>query len=446
METTSFFGAGGATDISWATLALALIAVLLIFILPRPRAIVPLLLVSILVPIQQQVVIAGIHLPISRLLILAACIRVIATGTKGRNQLIPSWSKIDSIFVAYCVANVITYFILWGEIGALINRLGFLYNSLGMYFLVRHFVRSRADLDRMTKVLILGFTVVAVGMVIEQATGRNYFSVLGGVPLDSVVRDGKIRAQGCFVHPLTAGAIGATLLPLAIGQWWQERTAQLAAVLGICAAVTVSFTSRSSTPLLVLAAGFLAFSLWPLRRYLARLRLAILFVLILLHIIMKAPVWALIARIDLTGSSSGFHRYILLDQFIRRFGEWWLIGTRSTATWGWDMWDSIDSYVSAGTSGGVMNFVLFVAVIVVSFRQLRKARRIAASDVALGKRCWVLSALLFSHAIAFFGIAYFDQSQFVWFAELGMISTAVLLKPSVEHPDRELAMHVSAVA
>ena len=136
---------------------------------------------------------------------------------------------------------------------------------------------------------------------------------------------------------------------------------------------------------------------------------------------MKAPVWALIARIDLTGSSSGYHRYQLVDQFIRRFSEWWFVGTRSTMDWGWDMWDTINSYVTAGTKGGFVTFCAFVAVLAVAFQQLGLRRRV---DPGHARQYWILGSMLFAQSVAFFGIEYFDQSQFVWYALLAMVSAA----------------------
>jgi len=98
-------------------------------------------------------------------------------------------------------------------------------------------------------------------------------------------------------------------------------------------------------------------------------------VLITLHLVMQAPVWALIARIDLMGGSSGYHRFELVNQTILRFREWWLVGTTNQAAWGWDMWDNIDWYVAQCTSGGLLTLILFVAVIVYGFKRIGKARK-----------------------------------------------------------------------
>src|ERR1035438_2272523 len=88
------------------------------------------------------------------------------------------------------------------------------------------------------------------------------------------------------------------------------------------------------------------------------LRWGILLALVGLHLVMKAPVWALISRIDLTGSSSGWHRYMLVDHCIRHFSDWWLLGFKSYNDWGWDMWDLSNQYVAYALTGGVLTLAL----------------------------------------------------------------------------------------
>jgi hypothetical protein len=168
---------------------------------------------------------------------------------------------------------------------------------------------------------------------------------------------------------------------------------------------------------------------------------------------MKAPVWALIARINLTGGSSGYHRYQLIDQAIRRFSEWWLFGTKYQSTWGWDMWDSINWYVNEGTTGGVLTMLLFIGVLVVAFRKIGIARAAAdeAGDYSGELFIWALGATLFANAVSFIGISYFDQSFVMWCATLVIVSTATFPMPTdedeeetpadgvIEYPERELA-------
>ncbi len=428
MDTQHFFGGGGQTDVSLLTLLLVVAASIALLSVPRRYVFVPMIVAAVLIPLDQQVVLGGIHLMMARILIVVGWARVAQLKSQDAPYEKAAWTPIDTVFLLYCISNAVMYVVLWtGDTGALINRIGFLFNACGAYFFMRYLITTREDIQRMMKVLAGVFIIVAAGMLVEQVTGRNVFAVLGSIPAQSVTRDGAIRAQGTFVHPLTAGAIGATLLPVCVGLWWIDRKNKGLAFLGVIASFVIGIASRSSTALLVLAAGVIGLSMWPWRQHLRLFRWCILVILVSLHIVMKAPVWALIARIDLTGSSSGYHRYILVDQFIRRFSEWYLVGTRTTAGWGWDMWDTINSYIAAGTSGGLINFILFVALFVIAFQQLGRSRVMASNEPELERMIWVLSTLLFVHAVAFFGIDYFDQSQFVWYTELAMIAAVTTL-------------------
>ena len=428
-----YFGAGGQTDIHPAALLILVLAVLLLWILPRRYAFIPLLVAAVFIPAQQVVIVAGLHLTLTRTLIGCAWMRLLWMRFVQRGPAMPRWQTLDSLMVAYYVAGCVTFPLLWGESGALVNRLGLLYNALGIYFFMRYMLRDARDLDRVAKTLAWVLVIVAIFMATEQLTGHNAFSVFGGVFELTEVRDGKLRSQGPFAHPLTAGAVGATLFPLMIGLWWQGRRNKTTALLGASAAAVIAVTTMTSTSLAVLAAGIFALCMWPLRGYLRWFRWATVAALVGLQVVMKAPVWALISRVDLTGSSSSYHRYELIDQFIHRFGEWWLLGTRNTAQWGWDMWDTINSYVAAGTDGGLIGFVLFVAILFVGFRGLGKSRKEFASEPEHARRLWALGTMLFAHAVAFFGIGYFDQSSYLWYAELAMIAVAVSLRsPAAE--------------
>jgi hypothetical protein len=76
-------------------------------------------------------------------------------------------------------------------------------------------------------------------------------------------------------------------------------------------------------------------------------------------------------------------------------------------------------------------FQCFLGVIYWSFARIGTARKSAENDSEKEWVLWFLGAALFTHAVAFWGISYFDQTRVAWFALLTMISavTAPLLKP-----------------
>jgi hypothetical protein len=133
---------------------------------------------------------------------------------------------------------------------------------------------------------------------------------------------------------------------------------------------------------------------------------------------MKAPVWFLIARVDLVSGSSGYDRALLIDNFIRHFSGWWLIGTHDNVNWGWDMWDQCNQFVTEGETGGLIAFVCFIAMFVVCFKLVGRARRRVEGNRRAEWSCWLLGVTIFAQILAFLGLDYFDQSIFVWYALL----------------------------
>jgi hypothetical protein len=138
---------------------------------------------------------------------------------------------------------------------------------------------------------------------------------------------------------------------------------------------------------------------------------------------MKAPVWFLITHVDLVAGNSGYHRAMLIDTCVRHFSDWWLIGTNQAMNWGWDMWDMSNQFVAEAEVGGLATFICFVLMISWSFGRIGKARKLAEGDRKQEWFLWFLGIALFSHIVAFFGISYFDQTKFLWFALFAMITT-----------------------
>jgi hypothetical protein len=151
---------------------------------------------------------------------------------------------------------------------------------------------------------------------------------------------------------------------------------------------------------------------------------------------MNAPVWFLIARVDIVGGSSGYHRARLVNDFITHFPDWWLVGTIENARWGNTMWDLSNQYVAEGEVGGLVTFVCFLALICICFSRIGTARKSVEGDRSKEWYFWILGATLFSHVVGFFGISYFDQTRVSWFALLAIIVIATapyIVKVPVKH-------------
>lgn len=451
-DQSHYFGASAATNLSPVGIAALIVAALLILTVNRKYLVHVFLMSAIIIPGSQHLVVATFNLQALRLVIIATVVRLLFSKMAApQNWFRLPFTAIDKFFLCWIISNCVMFSLLWGDPEAVTNRLGFAFTCLGPYFILKMLIRDEEDINRAIQALAMVAFVCACFMTLEQLTGRNLVNDLMGMPSAVGMRDGRIRSQASFAHPLLAGSFGAVLIPLFIGLLRKPDGNRLWAKIGIVSGFVMAIASMSSTAVLGIAAGLGGLWLWRVRRSLAAIRWAIVGVLIALNLAMKAPVWALIARINLTGGSSGYHRYQLIDQAIRRFSEWWLFGTKYQSTWGWDMWDSINWYVNEGTTGGVLTMLLFIGVLVVAFRKIGIARAAAdeAGDTSGELFIWALGATLFANAVSFFGISYFDQSFVMWCATLVIISTATFPLPideeevpaedSIEYPERELA-------
>lgn len=414
-----------------------LLAIILILFLPRKHIITPLLLAIFFIPKGQVLVLAGVHFTAAKILFVTGLIRW--SLSKTSTKLTGGFSPIDRALVAFALLNTTVFCLQWMDTQAIVKSLGDLLDILGGYFVIRFAVRDRKDVRRAIEVLALIAIVSAACMINEQVTGKNIFARLGGMP-ESAIRDGAIRSQAAFEVFITAGTYGATLLPLLVFLW-SEKKARILSCLGMIGATVMMVTCHASTTLGAYAAGIVGLGFWPLRGKMRLVRWAIVFTLIALHLVMHGPVWSLIEKIDLTGSSSSYHRYMLIDNCIRHFGDWWLLGTKNNDSWGFDMWDLSNQYVAYAVSGGLITLVVFIMLISRAFAGLGISRKRMAGDHKEEWFRWCLGAALFSHVVAYIGIGYFDQMEFAWFTLLAIICVAVseAKRSSLARPRKALA-------
>lgn len=425
-ENYKFGGGAGGTVLHPLVLLAMILAVILIFVLPRKYMMGPIAAMAFLVPMGQQIYIAGVHLFVLRVVVLLAFFRAMATKEHGEPLLANGWNKVDTVFTIYVVASAVAVTASYkADTGVVINQVGYLWDFLLGYVMIRSLLRNEEDLYTALKCLAIVTVPLAVGMVIEQRSMVNVFGMLGGVATVPDVREGKIRSQGAFAHSLMAGTFAATLLPVLV-MFWRKGQSRLFGMIGLVGATVMTYTSNSSTPLLAFVSGVFAVLCWPIRKSMRKARWGIVFTLIGLQMVMKAPVWFLIARVDLTGGSSSYHRAELVDQFMHHIPEWFFIGVKDTSSWGLDMWDVQNQYVNIGEAGGIVAFVCFIMVIARSFAMLGDARKAVDGQKDKEWMLWCLGSALFANVVGFFGVNYFDQSRMWWFMLLAMISATAV--------------------
>ena len=380
---------------------------------PRKYAIVPLLLCTFLVPRGQEVMLAGAHLYVRLILSLAGFICVV----RARFRFVDKFNIVDKLFIVWACYRVFAAVVTNWPTGVM-EQMSLLLSSLCGYFLLRYLIANEEDVARAAKTLAVTALILGVCMVYEHHSGVNPFGTyLGGSPTVPEIRNGAVRAQATFGHSILAGCFGGTLIPLFVWLW--SKKSWVAAVAGIVGSTLMVLTANSSTPILAYVAGILGLLLWPVRRKMKVVRWLIVITLVLLAIFMNAPVWFVIAHINVVGGSGGYDRAFLIDMCMRHIRDWWLIGTNQNGNWGYDMWDMSDQFVAEAETGGILALACFIAIIAKSFSRLGTMRkRVKPKQQWL---FWCLGSIMLSNIFAYFGVAYWDQTQVWWFALLAMI-------------------------
>jgi hypothetical protein len=407
----------------------------LTFTLPRRFAVMPLLITTAYMPLGQQFIIAGLHFQFFRVLLLLGVCRVLIKKESADMVLSP----LDRVFIWWGIAGVILGTLSEFTTERFINRAGEGFNAFGAYFLFRCWTRSLEDVMRVTRLLAMMIVPLAVSMIVEKFTTRNVFAVFGGVPEITQIREGKLRCQGAFRHPILAGTYAATLFPLFVGLWFQPRVEKLISVLGICGSLVVAVAASSSGALLASIAAMIGLAMWRIKFRMRVVRRGMVLALAVLAVVMKAPVWYLPARISDLMGGTGWHRSYLIDQAISHFNEWWLVGSAYTAHWapGGDQilvadpknMDITNNYIAEGLGGGIVKLGLFITMIVLCFKFVgRWTKESMASPFSRTMFVWSMGVCLAGHCVSFLSIAYFDQIVVMWYWLLAAMSMLWLLR------------------
>jgi hypothetical protein len=388
-------------------------------LVPRRYSVWPMILLACFIPSAQRVVVGPLDFNLLRILLLFGTVRVFFRNEWQQLR----WMGLDTAVLLLAAGHVVMGALRVGP-DFVINRLGFAYDLVGMYLLFRCLVRDRDDVRSAVLCFTLVAFPVAAAFLVEWTTQRNIFAVFGGVNEITMVRQDRLRCQGAYSHPILAGLFWASLLPLIAAQFWDGGRKRVLAFGAIAAALFIIFACGSSSPVTAVLFGVVGGAAFFVRYWMRWVRWGVLALLVALHLSMQAPVWHLIARIDVVGGSSGYHRFALIDGAIKHFHEWWLVGTKvGTAHWGPDTYDVTNTYVVQGILGGVWLLGLFLLVIVLAFRNAGRIWKSVANDRRELIWSWAIGVALFVHATNFLAITYFGQIDMLWYLQLAMIGS-----------------------
>jgi hypothetical protein len=375
----------------------------------RSTSVLAVLSVCVLMPADQRVVILGLDFSMLRLMMIVVWSRMLLRREQRGFRL----GKLDW-FVLLWVFSGSFFHVLREGPSSIVYCLGLSFDLLTAYLAIRVLVRTSAEVFIMWRSVAWIAVALAPLLIYEAITRYNVFGVFDYAGFDlAVIRDGEVRAKGPFNHPILAGTFGAAIVPVFVGIFFGSRKRRALFAVASLGATSIVVTSGSSGPLIAWAFGAFGWVIWRFRTHTRKIIWTAICMAAVLHLVREKPVWHLIARLSSIVGGTGYHRFRLIDAFISHFGDWALMGTETTAHWGWWLGDVTNQYVAEGVRGGLIALVFFVLVLTTSFIQLRQAReayeRIEGPKSLRALLAWGTSVSLAVHCTSFMSVAYYGQ-------------------------------------
>jgi hypothetical protein len=403
------------------------VLVLVILLGSRRAAVLALVAGVLYIPETQQIDVLNFKMFSVRFLELAGFIRVVSRHEFSFSRL----NKLDRALLLLYAYVAVVFCLRSSESQAYV--VGTAVDAWLCYFTFRGLLTDMQEFRWFLRAFVVLLAPYAALVMIESLTRHNMFSLLGGGGIDWE-RDGRFRCMGSFRHPDLLGTLGASFLPLYIALA-RERGDQAVAAVAIASCLATVWASNSGGPVCAAAFGLVGWALWVARANMRSVRWGLVIGLVLTAIVMKAPIWYLIARVSTLTGGTGWHRAYLIDVAFQHLGEWWLAGMPLRDTIDWFPYylvstggtDVTNQFIAAGLTAGVGAMALLIFLLKQGFSSIGEAAATVRSRQAEPGESefvlWGLGVMLTVHAINWLGITYFDQFYVLWFMQLAIISS-----------------------
>ncbi len=398
-----------------------------LLLLPR-RFFIPSFLAGVCyTTVSQLIEVGGMHLTILRILIIIGILRIIMRGEHISGDKL---NRLDWIVLFWGLWMLFSSIFHEDPKREIVFRSGLFLDALGPYLIFRVFFKSSDDISSAFGYLAILLIPIAIEMIVEHLTSTDLFYELAGNSKQLFDPEkGRIRAVGPFIHAILAGTAGALSFPLIVTLWFQRN--RIVPLMGIAACLIIVITSTSSGPIMSLLIASTALIMWRYKHLLRPIKWIALLGYILLTLVMKEPAYYIMDRIDFIGGSGGWHRARLIESSIEHINEWWLYGTDYTrhwmpsgVTWSANHTDITNHYIHMGVTGGVLLMILFIMIIGTGFTFVGRAlKEMKNEPKEIQFIVWSLGAALFTHAVTFISVRYFDQSIILFYMTLAAIGS-----------------------
>ena len=343
------------------------------FCAPRKYLIWPVVVIACFISPAQRFAVLGMDFHFLRAITLMLLVRILIFRDLKDVRL----GRAD---LALCglVAMIVLCTLARGGINPAMTQAGKMIELFCLYFIGRALVRNLDDVRYM--LLGVGLLAIPVGIsfVVEQYTRYNFFSLFGGIPEMTVIRDGKLRSQGSFVHPITAGVFWASFAPMFMAQIFAKQRGLLyiwIGWVGFIMCCVCAFMTNSSTSIAGILIGLTGWCFYKFRNNLRMIFWIMLICVFIIHMASTRGFHGVIfTRISFISASTGYHRYMLFEGLFNNVQKWFFVGTNNRM-FNRSFIDVTNQYILTAIDGGIVALFLQLSLIVMAFKAVGRALR-----------------------------------------------------------------------
>jgi len=151
-----------------------LVNVIALLVLPRRWAAIPLLAGASMMTLGQGIELGPFHFTVIRMLAAIGLVRVVIR----REHFVGQMNGIDWLMIIWAIWALVSSYFHKNPNDALIFRFGLVYNTCGIYFLLRVFCQSFDDVVRLCSIIAILLVPIVVEMFYEHVAFHNLFSFL----------------------------------------------------------------------------------------------------------------------------------------------------------------------------------------------------------------------------------------------------------------------------
>lgn len=414
------------TPITPAFIILLIILCVSICVIQKQRMIIPIVIAICFMPADISFKIATLDFSTLRVLVFTGFLRLIFSSEKGQITL----NKIDYLFIIYQVLGSIIYILASDpKINATIFKAGNLFDSLLLYYILRHIIKDENDIELFVKTCSFSILFLLPFAAYEYYSATNLFSILGRSSIS--MRDGEVRVACTFSHAILFGSFAAAVTPLLITA--NELRKKILGKIAILSCFFYTFVCGSSGPLIAMAAGLFYTFFFRWKKYGRHLYWLTLSIAFFIHFAGNGSLWGFIYTRLSFGSSTGYHRFLIVDSAIKEFSEWWLLGYGNHAPqwhskyWPWahaTFTDITNQYILVGVRGGLITMILFI---ILCYQAVKSTGRCAITQTTIEKQrlYWGITVTILVHCISFLSVSYFGQITMLFYLSIALAALSL---------------------